>query len=174
MTKINFQVLLKSFVWVTFVVILFVSGCAKKDSDSTNQEVRFNANYKPTKSDADRFACSYLRCSQDKRLYLQNYVRNGNNDPHEKYRPAGTFALDKGVGAFSLDELDKYGGGGASFTTDQTFGFDPCPYCNNMSIGQCSCGKLLCVPASNTANCPWCGRQCHFVPGNIGVGGGGG
>jgi DNA-directed RNA polymerase subunit RPC12/RpoP len=44
-----------------------------------------------------------------------------------------------------------------------------CPYCNSMTVAQCSCGKLFCwsgewPSASNVASCPWCGHRDEYSP----------
>jgi hypothetical protein len=123
-----------------------------------------------TKKD-DSTVCAYWRCSTTKKLYMQKYVKNsGNYFQPSSYRPDGAYKLDKGEGAFPLEELDKYSHdeGKVSWSV----GFDPCPYCSNSGVGQCSCKKVFCVEG-NQGICPWCGIECHFTPGDVSVGGGG-
>lgn len=131
----------------------------------------------PTRKD-DSSACAYWKCSKEKKLYMQKYVKRDGTD----YRPAGAYKLDQGIGAFPLEDLEKYGSDGSNVSLDN--GFDPCPYCHSSSIGRCSCGKTLCIPnltktsscslSSNRVTCPWCSRVGNYSrTGAWNVGGGG-
>jgi hypothetical protein len=98
---------------------------------------------------------------------MQKYVRSDSG----QWRTAGTFRLE-GIGAFSLDDLDKYDSDGDAVSID--VGFDPSPYCNNTSLVNCSCGKSYCISEeAASGTCPWCGIHGRYRPGTWGVGGGG-
>ena len=99
---------------------------------------------------------------------MQKYVKGTNG----KYQPAGAYKLDKGVGAFPLEDLDKYGSDGDVVSID--VGNDPCPYCGNTGLGKCHCGKTLCEKANaNSGTCPWCNASLRYTPATWGVGNGG-
>lgn len=121
----------------------------------------------PTKKD-DSTSCAYWKCSKTKKLYMQKYVKQENGS----YKPAGAFKLDTGIGAFPLDELDKYGSDGESVPLEN--GSNNCPYCQNRGLKRCDCGKTSCEEENACrGTCPWCGESNSLTPGTWGVGGGG-
>ena len=119
----------------------------------------------------DSTAAAYWKCSATKKLYMQKYVRTDGG----QWRPAGAFKLGEGIGAFPLEDLDKYRSDGDTVSID--VGNNPCPHCNNPSLGQCRCGKTHCleplVGSRITATCPWCGSRNTYTPGTWTVGGDG-
>jgi len=128
-----------------------------------------------TKKD-DSTACAYWMCSKTKKLYMQKYVKGRDGE----YRPAGTYKLDEGVGAFPLADLDKYGSDGEAVSV--SVGFDPCPYCENTMIIHCKArecgrkgGRTYCESSGATeGTCPWCGDHGRYGgSGGWGVGGDG-
>lgn len=145
---------------IVLLLLLFCSVAGCNHTSAVPDEV-----YLPTKKD-DSTACAYWKCSAEKKLYLQKYVKNDGGD----YRSAGAYRLDQGVGAFPLEDLEKYGCDGSGVSTSR--GFNPCPYCHTTRIGRCHCGKTLCAPQLQTnacgkrlpsrATCPWCGQECVF------------
>lgn len=162
-------------VLILFLSLFFVAGCSSRSIGVENALADIST--VPTKKD-DSASCAYWKCSQEKKLYMQKYVKSDGSS----YRPAGTYRLDQGVGAFPLSELDKYKSDGEQVSLDR--GFDPCPYCNSHALGKCTCGKTLCIPdnsgrsscsgISASVTCPWCERKCFFsASGSWGVGGGG-
>ena len=101
---------------------------------------------------------------------MQKYVKGADG----RYRPTGAFRLDKGTGTFPLEDLDRYGSDGEAVSLD--VGFDPCPYCGNMSLARCSkCGgKTYCEAETATSGtCPRCGNHAVYQRATWGVGGGG-
>ena len=104
---------------------------------------------------------------------MQKYVKGSNG----QYRPAGTFKLDEGVGAFPLADLGKYSSDGEAASTAD--GFDPCPYCGNTVIVTCDtkeCVKKIYCESSGAieGTCPWCGDRARYRAGSgTRVGGGG-
>jgi len=125
--------------------------------------------YVETSRKGDSTACAYWKCSKEKKLYMQKYVKSATG----QFRPAGTFRLDEGIGAFPLEDLDKYASDGDVVSTRD--GFDPCPYCHNTVIVGCPCGKTYCETSGATSGtCPWCGEYGSYRSGEgWGVGGGG-
>ena len=116
----------------------------------------------------DSTACAYWKCSTTQKLYMQKYVKSDGG----RWHPAGAFKLDEGVGAFPLEDLDKYGSDGEAVSIEN--GFDPCPYCANTVVVGCSCGKTYCEKSEATSGtCPWCGSRGRYQSGTWGVGGGG-
>jgi hypothetical protein len=158
---------------ICFLPLLLISGCdhlgTQPEKHIPDEHIKVSA----TKKD-DSTVCAYWRCSTTKKLYMQKYVKNtGDDSSSSSYRPAGTYPLDKGKGAFPLDELDKYSRDEGKVSWN--VGFNQCPYCSNRTIGQCHCKKIFCLE-NFQVTCPWCGFECHFIPGSSGdvsVGGGG-
>ncbi|MDR0706083.1 MAG: hypothetical protein LBF88_14010, partial [Planctomycetaceae bacterium] len=95
----------KILLFVLFSVLF--SGCSQQAVNTDNNVTEPIPVVVPTKKD-DSTACAYWKCSQEKKLYMQKYVKQEGGN----YRPAGTYKLDKGVGAFPLEDLDKYGSDG--------------------------------------------------------------
>ena len=113
-------------------------------------------------------ACAYWMCSKEKKLYMQKYVKSDDGT----FRPAGAYKLGQGVGAFPLEDLDKFGSDGQAVSVD--VGHDPCPYCGNTALVGCQCGKTYCESNDATSGtCPWCGKQSTYRSGTWDVGGGG-
>ena len=115
-------------------------------------------------------ACAYWMCSKEKKLYMQKYVRTDGG----RFRPAGAYKLGQGVGAFPLEDLDKYASDGEAVSIE--IGNNNCPYCGNTSLVNCnSCGgKTYCESAGATSGtCPRCGTHGFYRSGSWGVGGGG-
>ncbi len=154
-------------------LLLCISGCSQR----TETAESLAGSTMPTRLD-DSSACAYWKCSKERKLYMQKYVKREGSS----YYPAGAFKLDQGVGAFPLTDLEEYGSDGSNVSID--IGFDPCPYCRSSSLGRCCCGKTLCLPESPNASgcfgaslrvtCPWCDRVGNYsASGAWGVGGGG-
>jgi len=118
------------------LLLLFIAliGCSGHTEQQTEKGVPVE--YVETTRKGDSTACAYWQCSKEKKLYMQKYVKNATG----QFRPAGTFRLDEGIGAFPLEDLDKYASDGDSVSTRD--GFDPCPYCRNTVIIGCPCGKI--------------------------------
>jgi hypothetical protein len=151
--------------WIYFLSLLLILGCSHSGTQP-EENIKVSA----TKKD-DSTVCAYWKCSTTKKLYMQKFVKNSGNDSQSSsYRPAGAYPLDKGEGAFPLDELDKYSRDEGKVSLN--VGIDPCPYCSNHGIGQCHCKKMFCINGPR-GTCPWCGRECYFTPGNLSGGGGG-
>ncbi len=135
------------------IALLGFAGCSRQTEFRMDS---VNAATLPTRKD-DSSACAYWKCSKERKLYMQKYVKNDGTE----YYPAGAFKLDQGIGAFPLNDLEKYGSDGSNVSLDS--GFDPCPYCRNPTLGRCHCGKTLCTPNMGaTVTCPWCDRSCTF------------
>ena len=99
---------------------------------------------------------------------MQKYVKSDGG----RWRPAGAFKLDEGIGAFPLEDLDKYSSDGDAVSIDD--GHDNCPYCRNTRLVNCRCGKTYCESeAATSGTCPWCGNYGRYRSGTWGVGGGG-
>ncbi|MGL6196670.1 MAG: TerY-C metal binding domain-containing protein [Thermoguttaceae bacterium] len=145
-------------------------GCTDYSSAHVEGSSANVAAAEPTMKD-DATACAYWKCSTEKKLYMQKYVKQEG----EKYVPAGSFKLEGGgVGAFPLADLEKQGSDGAKVSVND--GFDPCPYCKSTSLGNCPCSKTHCMPTGggNRVTCPWCGQtNTYGGSGGWGVGGGG-
>jgi uncharacterized protein YegL len=93
------------------------------------------------KIEPNRFVFLHCRCTNTKKFYLMKYVKNGNN-----FKIAGTFPLD---------EFDQTAGPGVVIAADKLTETAPCPYCGSPRVGKCSCGKMLCLPATplSTQHC---------------------
>lgn len=155
------------------LLFLFVvpAGCGEQSPQPIRDTVSID-DVVLTKKD-DSTACAYWMCSKTKKLYMQKYVKGTSG----KYRPAGAYKLDEGVGAFPLKDLDKYGSDGEVVSTSD--GFDPCPYCGNTVIVNCDSrecrGKTYCETSGATeGTCPRCGDRARYRMGSgWGVGSGG-
>lgn len=158
---------MKRLLLILFVLSLF--GCGESGLDGFSDE----SYGVPSKQDDSTF-CAYWKCSTTKKLYMQKYVKS----TWGKYRTAGTFRLDEGIGAFPLEDLDKYESDGGNVSVGNA-SFDPCPYCRSRLIGRCSCGRTLCLPETTGGRnepvaCPWCGETgIYSDSGGWNVGGGG-
>jgi hypothetical protein len=160
---------MKKFLLLVLFDVLFgiISGCSHRTVDMNSNVTETISAVVPTKKD-DSTACAYWKCSHEKKLYMQKYVKQEGGN----YRPAGTYKLDQGNGAFPLEDLDKYKSDGEAVNI--SVGFDPCPYCRNTSLIKCNCGKVYCEKAGATSGtCPWCGNHGPYGHSSWGVGGGG-
>jgi hypothetical protein len=157
---------MKKFLYLFLFSVTF-SGCMRQTVSNADNETETILAIIPTQKD-DSTVCAYWKCSQEKKLYMQKYRKQEGGN----YRPAGTYKLDQGVGAFPLENFDKYGSDGNA--VDISVGNDPCPYCRNTGLANCRCGKTYCEKANATnGTCPWCGNKGYYRLGNWGVGGGG-
>ena len=148
------------------LTMIFVAGC------STEPQVwEWDIGPPPivstTKKD-DSTSCMYWKCSTNKKLYLQKYVK----DSSGIYRSAGAFPLDKGIGAFPLKDIDKNNSDSEVLISIADNGYGSCPYCSNESMGRCSCKRMHCLPITSaseitTATCPWCSKEGNYQPGKI-------
>ena len=169
-----------------FILYLFfiaslgtAAGCSQQEKKEQINEKVFIPEVVSTRKD-DSTACAYWKCSKEKKMYLQKYVRQSDNS----YKPAGAYKLDGGIGAFPLEDLDKFQSDGEA--VDVNDGKNECPYCGSDVIALCpECNKTFCGGASVVETgflgaksirltCPWCNHEDSYgSSGSWGVGGGG-
>lgn len=147
-------------------LLAVAAGCGNRSTQLGNVSTPITETL--SNKNGESTACAYWKCSVENKMYMQKYVRSEDG----KFRPAGTYKLGEGVGAFPLDDLDKFGSDGEAVSVD--VGHDPCPYCGNKSLVGCRCGKTYCeVDAATSGTCPWCGVRGYYESGSWDVGGGG-
>lgn len=127
----------------------------------------------PIKVD-ENFAVILGKCQQTTQPYLIKYQKRlGSNDfSHmtriggHKYKFVGTYPIDNSY----FEMVDGYTNGslsGSKINTDELIGFPSCPCCSNqVAIGLCMCGSIMCVGNEPTSICPWCGIKVSFNASN--------
>ena len=153
---------------ILLCLLAAIAGCGNRSTQSNDDSDFLQITEVQSPKHGESTACAYWMCSKEKKLYMQKYVRSDSG----QFRPAGTYKLGQGVGAFPLKDLDKFGNDGKSVSVD--IGHNPCPYCGNTSLVGCQCGKTYCESeGAKRGTCPWCGEHGYYQSGSWDVGGGG-
>ena len=176
------------FLFFIFGLMMISAGCSKPsqtpnlppdDVPVVNRAVDTGKTPLGSERKDNSSLCAYWKCSKTKELYLQKYDRQENGT----YKPAGVYKLGTGIGAFPLEDLDKYSSNSESVNVD--IGFNPCPYCSNSDLVRCGkCDKTSCGGATietkgpfgqvfQEITCPWCGNKAKLTPSSWNVGGNG-
>ncbi len=118
----------------------------------------------PARSGLPREMFLAVRCTRTKQPYL---LRHHLNTATGSYQPVRTHVIDDGyLGAMPENSATS------AVSTDRIGGALPCPHCGNPVWGRCTCGALLCLPASEcTVVCPGCGSSSQFAPMSFDVSG---
>lgn len=123
----------------------------------------------PIKVD-ENFAVILGKCQQTLRPYLLKYQKRVDSNDFSHFTGMGARKF-KFVGAYPIensyfDLVDGYANGnlsGSRINTSNLIGFPSCPCCgNNVAIGLCMCGSIMCVGNEQTSKCPWCGIEVSF------------
>ncbi len=115
----------------------------------------------------------HIRCAKSKKFYAAKYVKT------DKKTASGQSCVYDPVCAYPMDDFDfTENDNSVVISTEQMNGFPPCPYCGNICISYCNCGKIFCcTPIVNEAQmltCPWCGKTERYAPATFDIGSGGG
>lgn len=123
----------------------------------------------PIKVD-ENFAVILGKCQNTKQPYLLKYQKRIDKNDFSYMTKAGGRHF-KFVGAYPIDNsyfemVDGYGDGslsGKRINTSELVGFPSCPCCaNQVAIGLCMCGNIMCVGNEQSSTCPWCEVQLSF------------
>jgi hypothetical protein len=152
---------------IFLILFILFAGCSQQPVSPPSEDIGEMPVISVAKND-DSSVCAYWKCSTTGKLYMQKYVKDSNGN----YSPAGAYKLGEGVGAFPLADLDKYGSDGNAVSVDN--GANQCPWCGNLNLVGCQCGKTYCEKADATeGTCPWCKKHGHYKAGSWNTGGGG-
>lgn len=123
----------------------------------------------PIKVD-ENFAVILGKCQQTSQPYLLKYMKRIDKNDFSQFTGIGSRKF-KFVGAYPIDNtyfemVDGYANGnlsGSRVNTADLIGFPSCPCCGNqVAIGLCMCGNIMCVGNEQQSKCPWCGIQVSF------------